>query len=194
MNQLMSAGTSSATGVAEAVLEPMHTAGEGRRSVIRHVRRAAAWTLTGLSWCRYRCRSLLPARCDDAAADPTFNESVSAVRVGSPTRQGVRSMTGANDMERRDDDADASTDAQAQESVDRLAAQLEAMIDLEVAAAMADPQADGTKSEYRTKEQRWNAAANDVRNIVRLMHQSLEDGETTTNRARDPRQAGGGVR
>lgn len=103
-------------------------------------------------------------------------------------------MTGANDMERRDDDADASTDAQAQESVDRLAAQLEAMIDLEVAAAMADPQADGTKSEYRTKEQRWNAAANDVRNIVRLMHQSLEDGETTTNRARDPRQAGGGVR
>lgn len=94
------------------------------------------------------------------------------------------------DKERRDDDADA----QAQERIDRIAARLEAMIDQEVAAAMADPQADGSRTEYRTKEQRWNSAANEVRGIVRMMQQSLEEGDTPAKRPRDARPQGDGVR
>ncbi|WP_408632856.1 hypothetical protein [Myceligenerans pegani] len=83
-----------------------------------------------------------------------------------------------NDMERRDDDADASV--QAQENLDRVTARLEAMIEREVAAAMAD--GDGASGEYRTKEQRWNAAANDVRNVIQLMRQSLEENDGTAQR------------
>jgi uncharacterized protein YukE len=92
-------------------------------------------------------------------------------------------MAGANDMERRDYDAGAS--AQAQDNFNRVAARLEALIeqrDADVKTAMADYQADGVSDEYRAKEQRWNAAATEVRGIIRLIRQSLEENDATAQR------------
>ncbi|GAB3166057.1 hypothetical protein GCM10027059_24550 [Myceligenerans halotolerans] len=92
-------------------------------------------------------------------------------------------MVGANDMEHRDDDAEAS--ARAQENLDRIAARLEALVaqrDPDVKATMADHPADGVLDEYRAKEQRWNAAADEVRGIIRMMHQALDENDAPVTR------------
>lgn len=88
-------------------------------------------------------------------------------------------MAGTNDRERRDDDAEAQAQARAreQENFNRIVARLEALVeqrDPDVKAAMGD-QPDTASGEYRAKEQRWNVAANEVRGIIRLMQQSLEE-------------------
>ncbi|MFE0201486.1 pore-forming ESAT-6 family protein, partial [[Kitasatospora] papulosa] len=46
-------------------------------------------------------------------------------------------------------------------------------------AAMADYQADGVSDEYHGKEVRWNRAANEVRNIIRLVRTTLEQNDST---------------
>lgn len=92
-------------------------------------------------------------------------------------------MAGANDMERRDYDAAAS--AQAQDNFNQIATRLEGLIeqrDADVKAAMADYQADGVSDEYRAKEQRWNTAAGEVRGIIRLIRQSLQENDATAQR------------
>ncbi|MBO0609457.1 hypothetical protein [Myceligenerans salitolerans] len=78
-------------------------------------------------------------------------------------------------MEERDDDATASS--RAQENLDRIAARLEALVeqrDPGAKGAMSDP-ADGATDGFRAKEHRWNAAADEVRSIIRLMHQALDE-------------------
>ncbi|EFL00809.1 MULTISPECIES: pore-forming ESAT-6 family protein [unclassified Streptomyces] len=50
-----------------------------------------------------------------------------------------------------------------------------------VKAAMADYQADGVSDEYHGKELRWNKAANEVREIIRLVRSTLEDNDATAH-------------
>lgn len=92
-------------------------------------------------------------------------------------------MAGANDIERRSYDAGASQ--QAQDNFNQIASRLEALIDqrdADVKAAMAEFQADGVSEDYHAKEQRWNSAASEVRSIIRLVRQSLEQNDATAQR------------
>ncbi|MFT2017283.1 pore-forming ESAT-6 family protein [Streptomyces sp. 796.1] len=51
--------------------------------------------------------------------------------------------------------------------------------DRAVKAAMADFKADGVADEYHAKEARWNRSANEVRDIIRLVKNTLEKNDTT---------------
>ncbi|MEV3854932.1 pore-forming ESAT-6 family protein [Streptomyces sp. NPDC050095] len=51
--------------------------------------------------------------------------------------------------------------------------------DRAVKTAMADYQADGVSDEYHGKEVRWNKAANEVRDIIRLVRTTLEKNDAT---------------
>lgn len=91
--------------------------------------------------------------------------------------------TGRNDLERRDYELGASQAAQ--DNFERVASRLEALIDqrdADVKAAMADYQADGVSDEYQAKEVRWNAAAGEVRSIIRTVRQALESNDGTAQR------------
>ena len=69
---------------------------------------------------------------------------------------------------------------------DLSAAQLEAVIDQhdrDVAAAMADYTAEGVSEDYRAKEQRWKAAAGEVRTIITTLRTSLERNDETAQEA-----------
>ena len=81
----------------------------------------------------------------------------------------------ANQSDRRDYDIAASQNAQ--DNFNRVAAQLEALIDQrdrDVQAAMADYAADGVSEDYRAKETRWKNAAAEVRGIIHTLRSSLE--------------------
>lgn len=74
-------------------------------------------------------------------------------------------------------DYDISASQSAQDNFNRVAAILEALIEQrnhDVQAAMADYAADGVSEDYRNKEQRWRAAADEVRNIIHTLRNSLE--------------------
>ncbi|GAA3304117.1 pore-forming ESAT-6 family protein [Streptomyces cinereospinus] len=88
-------------------------------------------------------------------------------------------MAGAG-ADRRSYDTGASTDAQA--NIQAVIARLEEVIgqrDRQVKAAMADFTADGVADEYHGKEQRWNRASQEVRNIVQLLKTTLEKNDST---------------
>jgi uncharacterized protein YukE len=51
--------------------------------------------------------------------------------------------------------------------------------DAAVKAAMSEFTADGVSDEYHGKEVRWNRAANEVRDIIRLVRTTLEQNDTT---------------
>ncbi len=81
----------------------------------------------------------------------------------------------ANQSDRRDYDIAASQNAQ--DNFNRVAAQLEAVIDQhdrDVQAAMADYAAEGVSEDYRAKEVRWKNAAGEVRGIIQTLRSSLE--------------------
>lgn len=81
----------------------------------------------------------------------------------------------ANQSDRRDYDIAASQNAQ--DNFNRVAAQLEAVIDQhdrDVQAAMADYAAEGVSEDYRAKELRWKNAAGEVRGIIQTLRSSLE--------------------
>jgi hypothetical protein len=81
----------------------------------------------------------------------------------------------ANQTDRRDYDIAASQNAQ--DNFNRVAAQLEAVIDQhdrDVQAAMADYAAEGVSEDYRAKELRWKNAAGEVRGIIQTLRSSLE--------------------
>lgn len=81
----------------------------------------------------------------------------------------------ANQSDRRDYDIAASQNAQ--DNFNRVAAQLEALIDQrdrDVQAAMADYAAEGVSEDYRAKELRWKNAAGEVRGIIQTLRSSLE--------------------
>lgn len=91
-------------------------------------------------------------------------------------------------------DTDAS--ATVQSDLGTIISQLEGLIarrDSQVAAAMADFQADGVSEEYAHVEQRWHRASNEVRGIINLLKTTMgKNDETATGaqgRARSAVQA-----
>ncbi|MEV7997313.1 pore-forming ESAT-6 family protein [Streptomyces sp. NPDC086077] len=82
--------------------------------------------------------------------------------------------------DRRSYDMGASTDAQG--NIQTVIGRLEEVIgarDRQVKAAMADFTADGVADEYHGKEQRWNRASQEVRNIIQLLKTTLEKNDGT---------------
>ncbi|MFE9453365.1 pore-forming ESAT-6 family protein [Streptomyces sp. NPDC006739] len=83
-------------------------------------------------------------------------------------------------LDRRSYDTGASADVQT--SLQGVIGQLERVLgdrDRAVKAAMADYQADGVSDEYHGKEVRWHRAANEVRDIIRLVRTTLEQNDGT---------------
>ncbi|MGP3927870.1 pore-forming ESAT-6 family protein [Streptomyces sp. 8N616] len=77
---------------------------------------------------------------------------------------------------------DTGVSTEVQGSLQGIIGQLERVLndrDLAVKAAMADFQADGVSDEYHGKEIRWNRAANEVREIIRLVRSTLEKNDGT---------------
>lgn len=89
-----------------------------------------------------------------------------------------------NQGDRRDYSIAASQNAQ--DNFNRVAAQLETLIDQhdrDVQAAMADYAADGVSEDYRGKELRWKNAAAEVRSIIQTLRSSLERNDESAQTA-----------
>lgn len=89
-----------------------------------------------------------------------------------------------NQGDRRDYDIAASQNAQ--DNFNRVAGQLEALIDQrdkDVQAAMADYSAEGVSEDYRAKELRWKNAAGEVRGIIQTLRSSLERNDESAQEA-----------
>ncbi|MFD0686799.1 pore-forming ESAT-6 family protein [Actinomadura fibrosa] len=72
---------------------------------------------------------------------------------------------------------DTGASAEAQGNIQTIVARLEALIgtrDTDVNAALADFEATGVSEEYRAKEVKWHTAANETREIIRLVKATLE--------------------
>lgn len=83
---------------------------------------------------------------------------------------------------------------ESQTEFNRVASQLEALLDLrdkQVKAAMSHYLATGVSDEYHAKEVRWNTKAQEVRDIIRLLRQSLSQNDETAFTA--IKQAGSAV-
>lgn len=86
----------------------------------------------------------------------------------------------AGNQDRRSYDTGASADVQG--GLQIIIGQLERVLgdrDRAVKAAMADYQADGVSDDYHGKEVRWNKAASEVREIIRLVRTTLEQNDGT---------------
>lgn len=89
-----------------------------------------------------------------------------------------------NQGDRRDYSIAASQNAQ--DNFNRVAAQLESLIDQrdrDVQAAMSDYSADGVSEDYRGKETRWKNAAAEVRGIIQTLRSSLERNDESAQTA-----------
>ncbi|TQK44373.1 hypothetical protein FBY35_5876 [Streptomyces sp. SLBN-118] len=83
-------------------------------------------------------------------------------------------------QDRRSYDTGASVEVQG--GIQGIIGQLEQVLsdrDRAVKAAMADFTADGVSDEYHGKELRWHRAANEVRDIIRLVRSTLEQNDGT---------------
>lgn len=81
---------------------------------------------------------------------------------------------------------DTAGSQQVQGDLAAIVARLETAISqrtADVNAAMADFTADGVSEEYRAVEQRWNTAANQVREIIALVRTTLERNDETATTA-----------
>ena len=77
---------------------------------------------------------------------------------------------------------DTAASAETQTNLHSVIGRLETLInqrDAAVKAAMADFQADGVSDLYHDKEQRWNRAAQEVRQIITLVKSTLERNDAT---------------
>lgn len=86
----------------------------------------------------------------------------------------------AQNQDRRSYDTGAS--AEVQTSLAGIIGHLERVLsdrDRAVKAAMANFQADGVSDEYHGKEVRWHRAAAEVREIIRLVRNTLEQNDGT---------------
>jgi hypothetical protein len=84
------------------------------------------------------------------------------------------------DPTRRDYSVAASQGAQ--ENFERVASQLEALIeerDKQVKAAYADYQAEGVSDQYVAVEARWTKVANEVRGIIQTLRGSMVRNDET---------------
>jgi hypothetical protein len=85
---------------------------------------------------------------------------------------------------RRSYDTAASQETQA--NIHAIIARLEALIgqhDADVKAAMADFEASGVSAEYAAKEAKWHQAANETREIIRLVKATLASNDQTAQTA-----------
>ncbi|MDG4856787.1 pore-forming ESAT-6 family protein [Streptomyces sp. T-3] len=83
-------------------------------------------------------------------------------------------------QDRNSYDIAASTEVQG--SLLAIVGRLELLLgdrDAAVKAAMAEFQADGVSEEYHGKEVRWNKAANEVREIIKLVRSTMEKNDET---------------
>lgn len=90
----------------------------------------------------------------------------------------------ANQADRRDYSIAASQNAQ--DNFNRVAGQLEALIDQhdkDVNAAMSDYAAEGVSEDYRAKELRWKNAAGEVKSIIQTLRASLERNDESAQTA-----------
>ncbi|MDA0565007.1 pore-forming ESAT-6 family protein [Streptomonospora sp. S1-112] len=81
---------------------------------------------------------------------------------------------------------DIGASQEAQTNIHAVMSQLEAIIgehDVDVSNAMADFQADGVSDEYSAKELKWHNAGNEVREIIRLVRDTLEANDGTAQEA-----------
>ncbi|MDT0453904.1 pore-forming ESAT-6 family protein [Streptomyces hesseae] len=88
-------------------------------------------------------------------------------------------MAGAG-ADRRSYDTGASSEVQG--SLAGIISRLETVLserDGAVKAAMAEFQADGVSDQYHGKEQRWNRAATEVRQIIHLLRSTMEKNDGT---------------
>jgi hypothetical protein len=87
-------------------------------------------------------------------------------------------------MDRRSFDTGVSQ--QVQGDLQGVIGRLESVIgqrEQQVAAAMADFQADGVSEEYAHVEQRWKSAAHEVRQIINLVKQTMTQNDDSANTA-----------
>ncbi|WP_433325758.1 pore-forming ESAT-6 family protein [Spirillospora sp. CA-294931] len=80
---------------------------------------------------------------------------------------------------------DTGASGEAQTNIQTIVARLEALIgsrDTDVKTAMSDFEASGVSDEYNAKEIKWHTAANETREIIRLVKSTLEsnDGHAQT--------------
>ncbi|TQN30184.1 hypothetical protein FHX37_0045 [Haloactinospora alba] len=81
---------------------------------------------------------------------------------------------------------DLGASEEAQTNIHSVMTRLEAIIgehDVDVSSAMADFEATGVSDEYSAKELKWHNAGNEVREIIRLVRQTLESNDETAQSA-----------
>ena len=77
---------------------------------------------------------------------------------------------------------DVGASQEAQGNINTIMNRLEAIIgerDTDVSAAMAEFEATGVSEEYSGKELKWHNAATEVREIIRLVRETLETNDST---------------
>ncbi|MFD0775434.1 pore-forming ESAT-6 family protein [Streptomonospora algeriensis] len=77
---------------------------------------------------------------------------------------------------------DIGASEEAQTNIHSIMTRLEGLIgehEGDVTTAMSDFVADGVDTEYSAKEQKWHDAANEVREIIRLVRETLETNDGT---------------
>lgn len=87
-------------------------------------------------------------------------------------------------MDRRSFDTGVSQ--QVQGDLQAIVGRLESVIgqrEQQVAAAMADFQADGVSDDYAHVEQRWKSAAAEVRQIIALVKQTMTQNDESANQS-----------
>ncbi|WP_159941638.1 MULTISPECIES: pore-forming ESAT-6 family protein [unclassified Nocardiopsis] len=77
---------------------------------------------------------------------------------------------------------DLGASQEAQGNINNIMNRLEALIgehDTDVSQAMAEFEATGVSEEYSAKELKWHNAGNEVREIIRLVRETLETNDST---------------
>ena len=81
---------------------------------------------------------------------------------------------------------DVGASQEAQGNIQTIMSRPESLIgehDTDVSAAMAEFEATGVSEEYSAKELKWHNAANEVRDIIRLVRETLETNDATAQEA-----------
>ncbi|MEY9214299.1 pore-forming ESAT-6 family protein [Thermobifida halotolerans] len=87
---------------------------------------------------------------------------------------------------------DIGASQEAQSNIHNVMSRLEAIIgerDADVDRALADFEATGVSDEYSAKELKWHSAANEVRDIIQLVRDTLEANDGTAQSALSRAQA-----
>lgn len=81
---------------------------------------------------------------------------------------------------------DTGASEESQTNIHAVMNRLESIIgehDVDVSKAMSDFEATGVSDEYNEKELKWHNAGNEVREIIRLIRQTLENNDDTAQSA-----------